>query len=244
MLFLCHQEYRLAFDAATPVLAIELARTFQSVCRFVMKVEVRMAEPTTTAESSNRHGIIDEVRERAAAQLSSQKDRATDSLGSVIHAVRQTTGQLRSDKHDTIAGYIDQAADQIDRWSQRLREKDVNDIVRDVQQLARRQPAAFIGSAFALGLVGARFIKSSAERRERSGAYGEDWRRETAESYRRPISEPPLAQGMDVDPLAGTSDTTSAAGSTNRTRGRGAQEGRAAANPSTRTGRGSRTERE
>ena len=202
-----------------------------------------MAEPTSTAEQTSRHGIIDQVRERAAAQLASQKEKASDSLGSVIQAVRQTTGQLRSDKHDTMAGYIDQAADQIDRWSQRLREKDVNEIVRDVQQLARRQPAAFIGSAFALGLVGARFIKSSAERRERSGAYSEDWRRGNAVSYSGPPAEPTIARRMDVDPLAGASDANSAE-SLHRTRGRGAQAGRAAANASARPGRGSRTERE
>jgi hypothetical protein len=32
--------------------------------------------------------------------------------------------------------------------------------------LARRQPAVFIGSAFALGLVGARFLKSSRQQSE------------------------------------------------------------------------------
>lgn len=102
------------------------------------------------------------VRETANAQLATQKDRATDGLGSVAQAVRQSTKQLREQQHDTVAQYVEQAANQIDRFSQSLKNKDVNELLTDAQQMARRQPALFIGSAFAIGLLGARFIKSSA----------------------------------------------------------------------------------
>src|SRR6478672_9709062 len=108
---------------------------------------------TSSDGSSEKGGIADRVRDSAVAQLSSQKDRATDGIGSVVAAVRQSTGQLRDQQHETIAKYVEQAADQIDRFTQRLREKDVRELVNDAQRLARRQPAVFIGSAFALGLV-------------------------------------------------------------------------------------------
>jgi hypothetical protein len=36
-------------------------------------------------------------------------------------------------------------------------------MVRNVEDFARRQPALFIGGAFMLGLLGARFLKSSAQ---------------------------------------------------------------------------------
>src|SRR5690606_10158614 len=107
-------------------------------------------------------------------QLSSQKNRATDGLGSVAQAVRQSTRQLRDEQHDTIAQYVEQAADQIDRFSRRLRDKQVPELIDDVQRVARRQLAAFVGGAFALGLVAARFFKSSSprsgSRREWQGA--------------------------------------------------------------------------
>ena len=111
--------------------------------------------------TSSGTGIVDRVKEQAASQLSSQKDRATDGLGTVASAVRQTTQSLREQKHDTVAGYVEQAADQIERLSERLKNKDVTELLDDAQQLARRQPALFVGGAFALGLVGARFLKSS-----------------------------------------------------------------------------------
>jgi hypothetical protein len=124
------------------------------------------ATPTSSdsTKGGNTGGIVDRVRERAAAQLSSQKDKATDGLGTVASAVRQTTQSLRDQQHETVAHYVEQAADQIERLSERLKNKDVRELLDDVQQLARRQPALFIGGAFALGLMGARFLKSSADR--------------------------------------------------------------------------------
>jgi hypothetical protein len=68
--------------------------------------------------------------------------------------------------HEAIAKYVEGAADQIEDWSRRLREKDVDALLSDVQRLARRQPAVFVGSAFALGLVGARFLKSSRQQNQ------------------------------------------------------------------------------
>lgn len=139
--------------------------------------------PTSTVHGregngeSEHGGFMGKVRERATAQLSTQKDRAIDGLGSAARAVRQSTQQLRDQDHDTVAGYVEQAVDQIERMSQRLREKDVSELLEDAQRLARRQPALFVGSAFALGLLGARFLKSSREdeygyRGEYPGAYG------------------------------------------------------------------------
>jgi hypothetical protein len=118
---------------------------------------------TTSQGSGTGTGIVDKVKEQATAQLSSQKDRATQGLGTVASAVRQTTQSLRDQQHDAVAGYVEQAADQIERFSERLKNKDVTELLNDAQQLARRQPAIFIGGAFALGLVGARFLKSSSK---------------------------------------------------------------------------------
>jgi hypothetical protein len=106
-------------------------------------------------------GWMDRVRERAGEQLTTQKNRATEGIGSIASAVRNTTQELRQQQHDTIAEYVATAADQLDRLSTRLQNKEVSELFRDAQNLARRQPVMFVGSAFLLGLVGARFFKSS-----------------------------------------------------------------------------------
>jgi hypothetical protein len=128
----------------------------------------------STETNSTNTGIVGKVREQATAQLSSQKDKATDGLGSVAQAVRQTTQHLRDNQHETVAHYAEQAAEQIERFSQGLKNKDVGELMNDAQQLARRQPALFVGGAFALGLLGARFLKSSSpENRNAYRGYGD-----------------------------------------------------------------------
>jgi hypothetical protein len=134
-------------------------------------------------ESPGPGGIADKVRERAAAQLTTQKDRALDGLGGVAQAVRSTTQTLRDQQHDTIARYVEQAVDQVERLSRNLKEKDVGELVKDAQRLARRQPALFVGSAFAIGLLGARFFKSSSPDREMySRGYRGDYRTDSERS--------------------------------------------------------------
>jgi ElaB/YqjD/DUF883 family membrane-anchored ribosome-binding protein len=111
-------------------------------------------------------GILNQVRDKATSQLNEQKTRATDSLGSVAQAVRQSTHHLREQQYDTVAQFVERAADQIERFSNHLRERDLNDLVQEAQRFARQQPAVFIGSSFAAGMLAARFIKAS--RPERS----------------------------------------------------------------------------
>ena len=54
---------------------------------------------------------MDRVRERAGEQLTNQKDRATEGIGTIAHAVRNTTQELREHQHETIAEYVTSAAD-------------------------------------------------------------------------------------------------------------------------------------
>jgi len=121
--------------------------------------------------SGTDSGIVERVRERAGAQLTTQKDRATDGIGTIARAVRRTTQELREERHETLAEYVERAADQLERLSSGLKNRDVGDLFRDAQKMARRQPVMFVGSAFALGLLGARFLKSSSPEGARQPAW-------------------------------------------------------------------------
>lgn len=131
-------------------------------------------------------GLMDKVKDGAVSQLSTQKDRATDGIGSVVQAVRQSTQQLRDQQHDTIAQYVDQAAAQLERFSKTLKEKNISELLDDAQRFARRNPALFIGGAFAVGLLSARFFKSSRDNRgdpswrDRFGPGGREYRGDLA----------------------------------------------------------------
>jgi hypothetical protein len=121
-------------------------------------------------------GIAQKIREQANARLSSGKDRALDGVGGVTDALRQTSQSLRDSQHDTIAKYIDQAVGQVDRVTQTLRQKDIGELMLAAQRLARRRPAVFVGSAFVIGVVAARFFKSSPPDHYDETRYGGDYR--------------------------------------------------------------------
>jgi hypothetical protein len=134
--------------------------------------ETRYSSAERHSQTSSGNGIAEKLREQAKSRLGSQKDRALDGVGGVTEAIRQTTQSLRDRQHDTVARYVEQATEQVDRLTQRLKDKDVVELLDDAPQLARRQPAVFVGAAFALGLLGARFFKSSPpnQRRQRESA--------------------------------------------------------------------------
>lgn len=111
--------------------------------------------------SSSGGGLVSGVKSKATEQLSAQKGRATEGLDAIASAVRQSTAHLRSEQHDTVAQYAERAAEQLERLSASLRNRDVDDILRDVRSLARRQPALVIGGSFVAGMLAARFLKSS-----------------------------------------------------------------------------------
>ncbi len=126
-----------------------------------------------SAEShSGGNGMAQKIREQVNARLSSQKDRALDGVGGLTEAIRQTSRSLRDNQHDTIAQYLEQAVGQVDQFAQTLRNKDIRELMLGAQQLARRRPAMFVGSAFAIGLLSARFFKSSPPDRAEDMHYG------------------------------------------------------------------------
>jgi hypothetical protein len=117
---------------------------------------------TSETSGDGANGVADRIRGVASTQLSNQKERATDGLSGLSSAIRQSTQTFRDQHQDTMAGWVEAAADRIDRLSQHLRERDIGDLTHDVERFARRQPAAFLGVTFMAGVLAARFLKSSA----------------------------------------------------------------------------------
>jgi uncharacterized protein YjbJ (UPF0337 family) len=105
--------------------------------------------------------VVDQARQQVSSRLAGQKERAAEGLTSVAHALRQTSQQLREQDQQAVTGYIESAASQVERVSNYLKHNDLGGLIEDVEQFARRQPALFLGGTFVLGLLGARFLKSS-----------------------------------------------------------------------------------
>jgi hypothetical protein len=148
-------------------------------------------DPLTGKELNSGEGLIQQVKSTASdayetattkanEKLEEHKSNLSSGLSNVATNIRQLgsnlsgagsndqVSRITSEFSSTAAKKIEQAADYFER-------KDINAMYRDVEGLARNNPAWFIGGAFALGFLAARFFKSSAPKQYRQAA-GEPFR--------------------------------------------------------------------
>jgi len=104
--------------------------------------------------------VAEQAQQTAEVHLSSQKDQAASTLHTLAETIRDG-GQRMRDEQPQIASLADQAAGKIDEASSYIRQHDVRDFVREAENFARREPLIFLGGAFAVGFLAARFLKAS-----------------------------------------------------------------------------------
>jgi hypothetical protein len=122
-------------------------------------------------------GAAQAATSRAQAAIEGQKTSAAESVHVVADALRRASHDLDDQNQRMMGQAAAWAAEGLERFSQSLRERELGTLLDQAEDLARRQPAVFVGGAVALGFVVSRFLKSSAERRRgyRSGAYGDSY---------------------------------------------------------------------
>lgn len=108
----------------------------------------------------------DAVATKAKSSLEQRKGEFSTGLKTVAESVRQMGGELQKNNEpnpvtDLTSQYTGKAAGAIEQVANYFERKDLRAIMRDTQDFARRNPAIFFGTAFALGVLAARFLKSS-----------------------------------------------------------------------------------
>jgi 3-deoxy-D-arabino-heptulosonate 7-phosphate (DAHP) synthase len=103
--------------------------------------------------------VAADAGEKLRTTLQEQKAAGADYVGNVANIVRQSAYAFDSDIPQA-GHYIRKAAAQLDNVSEAMRNRDMSEIVGNVQQFARRQPTAFFGAAVLLGFAAVRFLKS------------------------------------------------------------------------------------
>ena len=113
----------------------------------------------------------DEARSYARNYAESQKSTAAEGVRDVSRALGDAADQL-DDRYGFVAGYIRDAAGEVDRVASSLKDRSVDDLFYSVESFARRQPTAFLGATVLAGFALARFIKSSARDDYETAGYG------------------------------------------------------------------------
>jgi hypothetical protein len=121
--------------------------------------------------------VANTVQEKTKSTVNAQKEEAANQIDGIASAFRETGSTLRKQDNEWIAGYADNMAEQMERFAGYLHDGDINRFLSDARALARSKPEIFLGGAFTLGLVAARFLKSSSpsqnQRYSRGYSYGE-----------------------------------------------------------------------
>ena len=124
--------------------------------------EVRQQTRETAQKLENRaREKGEEIRERVERTGEAQKERAAGTAEALAEAVRAAGSTLRDRDEDRLGQYTEEFADQIERFSGYLRDRDVGGLMHDLEDMARRSPTAFLGSSLAAGLVAGRFLRAS-----------------------------------------------------------------------------------
>lgn len=122
----------------------------------VSNVKEKVKETTQQAASI--------AKEQASNVYDKQKGRALGEISNLASALRQTTNNLRQSDESSIAAQLtDRVAERLETVGRSVEGKDFDTLIRDAQDFGRRNPAAFLGIAAAIGFIAARFAKSSTQ---------------------------------------------------------------------------------
>jgi ElaB/YqjD/DUF883 family membrane-anchored ribosome-binding protein len=111
-------------------------------------------------------GTYDAVASQATTKIEAQKGELSTGLKTLADTFRRTGNDLKANPQSTsltdlTARYTGTAAKQIDKVADYFQRKNLRAMMHDTEDFARRNPAIFLGAAFGIGLLAARFLKSS-----------------------------------------------------------------------------------
>lgn len=135
-----------------------------------------MAQDTPRTEAGGDGSVRDNVRQKTAGFANTAKEKvgeqfqqkvetATGQLSAFGNALRESARSLRADGGSMLgATALDMLADRVDALHGKVDGGDLDDVVQFIETFARRNSMAFVGTAFGLGFLAARFAKATSHR--------------------------------------------------------------------------------
>ena len=116
-------------------------------------------------------GEAAEIAEKAGSGAKSAattgKDYAADAVHGLADAARQMASKLEDGKAEggnaKAAEFARKAAEGMDKFSTKLRDKNVDEIAEDARSAVRQNPAIAVGAAAIIGFALARFLKGNGD---------------------------------------------------------------------------------
>jgi ElaB/YqjD/DUF883 family membrane-anchored ribosome-binding protein len=110
-----------------------------------------------------------QAKDRVREQVDQRSTQAGERVSSAARDARSVGEELRRQGKDQPARLADQAADRAERLGGYLQESDADRILRDVEDLGRKQPWALVAGGLAVGFMASRVLKASSQQRYAPG---------------------------------------------------------------------------
>jgi hypothetical protein len=104
----------------------------------------------------------EDVRAKSEAGFDRQTDKAADKVEGIADSVRAAADQLEDGDSAQMSEYLTRAASTIDKLADSMRNKSADELMRDVRQLAVKNPGLFLAGSVAVGFGLTRFARASA----------------------------------------------------------------------------------
>lgn len=104
----------------------------------------------------------EQVKTQGKEQLNSYRDTAADEIEKVAQGVKAAAAELEGQDQAGLSHYVSDMAQSMVKLADNLRGKSVDQLVGEVNRLARDNPALFITGSIALGFGLTRFARASA----------------------------------------------------------------------------------
>jgi hypothetical protein len=120
----------------------------------------------TTDVRETAQNAVNQGKSLLGKQVDERTTQIGQQIGSVAQELRNVGDQLRqSGPAGLAAGYVDQAAELVDRFGGYLQDADSERLMTDLEAIARKNPWGIAAGALLLGFAASRFLKTSAARR-------------------------------------------------------------------------------
>lgn len=136
-----------------------------------------MATTDRNDPSSGKTGITERIKQDGRQKVESTKRSAADQIDQVAQALSRAGEELNQNQ-PTLANYATQFASSVSTLATRLRDGNMDELISDTRELARRNPGLFLLGGVALGFALSRFLKASGDEMQagysgvQAGSYG------------------------------------------------------------------------
>jgi len=118
------------------------------------------ASDASSAVRKEASSLKDQATARARGAATEGKARAAVALDNVARMIGDAAGTVDDKVGAQYGDYTRRAADAVSGFSDTLKGKDVDELVRDATDFVKKSPAVAIGAAVAIGFVLTRLIKA------------------------------------------------------------------------------------